>query len=366
MMSPRHIDSYGPIATLIVVAACLVQGICSDACCPAPPPGASVQIADQEILIVWDADSGTEHFVRRASFSTRLASFGFLVPTPTLPELGEAPDALFDRLSDAIKPQVVTERRTRLGSFLLESMTLGTRSAAPAADRSGGVRILHQQRVAGYDAVVLDADDPEALARWLQERGYDSRPTLVEWVRPYVAAKWKLTAFKLAAPDAGGSAAGARYAVRMSFRTEKPLFPFRTPTDQQGSDPAGAGGGALLRVFFVGDVKAAGSFGGKPWDATVAYADRRSDLGALLAGGLPAGESIGSGWLTTFEDGRWPRAAGDDLYFDAAPDAAPVVPPPIIHRLETMIPIEGIGAVALLAVLVVRWRWATRSTGPRP
>lgn len=362
MTSNRHIR-----ASLVgsLFAACLVAALPADACCPAPPLGQRVQIADQEILIVWDAATRTEHFIRRASFSTRLPSFGFLVPTPGVPSLGEAPDALFDRLTEAIRPKVEEQRSVRFGLFCVQTLSLGSKAAVDV-QRSGGVRVLLEQRVAGYDAVVLDADDPQALARWLQERGYDSRPALVEWLRPYVAAKWKLTAFKLAAPQAAGrEGEGTRYAVRMSFPTDRPVFPFRTPKDQQGDDPAGLGAGALLRVFFVGANKAAGSFGATPWDAKVTYADKRDDFATLLAGALPDGAHSASAWLTAFEDHRWPRAAGDDLYFDAPSDSAVVLPAPIVYRRETMIPLDGVAVVVLVALLFLRW-WRGRGPGTPP
>src|SRR4051794_11845205 len=38
------------------------------ACCPAPPSGRPVVNADQTVVIVWDAATKTEHFIRRASF----------------------------------------------------------------------------------------------------------------------------------------------------------------------------------------------------------------------------------------------------------------------------------------------------------
>ncbi len=365
MMSPRPIVMSGPAATMLAVAANVLAALYASACCPAPPRGTSVQIADQEILIVWDPSTKTEHFIRRASFSTKTASFGFLVPTPTMPTLAEASDVLFTHLADAIKPKHVEETRMRLGSWLFNRLNFMFAGSVKSLDE-GSVRVLLTQRVAGYDAVVLDADDPEGLARWLQEHGYDSRPALVEWLRPYVAAKWKLTAFKLAAPEDGRTSADeTRYAVRMSFQTEKPLFPFRTPSDQQGTNPD-QGSGSLLRIYFVGPEKVSGSFGGSLWDAHVPYADKRDDLVDLISSGVPKGGSPASGWLTVFEDHRWPRAAGDDLYFDAASDPTPVVPAPIVHTRFQVIPIEGLGAVALVAVLLVRWRRSRRPTASAP
>ena len=64
-----------------------------------------VQIQGQAVVVAWNAQTKREDFIRRADFAgSRAASFGFLVPTPTQPELAEAPDALFDRLKRMAEP----------------------------------------------------------------------------------------------------------------------------------------------------------------------------------------------------------------------------------------------------------------------
>ncbi len=330
------------------------------ACCTVSRGGERVQIADQEILIVWDPATKTEHFVRRASFATTSASFGFLVPTPGVPELGEAPDALFTRLGDAIKPEHKRVRAYELGMFLFPA--LAAKGVMRGVDSSIGVRVLGEQRVAGYDAAILEADDPAALVQWLKDKGYDSRPEMEAWLAPYVALRWKLTAFKLAPADDGnlGKATEAmKYAVRMSFATDLPLFPFRTPADQQGIDPT-RGGGGLLRVFFAGPTKVAGALGATAWDARTTYARGRDDLGTIVGDGLPAGKAPATGWLTVFEDRRWPRASTEDLWF-APTDAQEIVPAPILHRDLVVIPIDLVFLFLVLAgVLAVRFARAAQ------
>src|SRR5437879_4070273 len=65
------------------------------ACAAAPHPGDYVGIANETALIIWDAESETQHFIRRATFDTKAKDFGFLVPTPSKPELDEAHDYTF-------------------------------------------------------------------------------------------------------------------------------------------------------------------------------------------------------------------------------------------------------------------------------
>ena len=75
------------------------------ACCPAPPSGKPVVNADQTVIIIWDAASKTEHFIRQASFKSEADDFGFLVPTPSEPELMESGNEGFPYLAKLNYPK---------------------------------------------------------------------------------------------------------------------------------------------------------------------------------------------------------------------------------------------------------------------
>jgi hypothetical protein len=334
------------------------------ACAPAPPPGVVVSIAEESALIVWDEKAKREHFIRRAQFRTTGREFGFLVPTPGKPELAEVKDDIFDQLEQATKPAVVYEEGLRgveptalcLGLFLLRGA-----SKFEAATAVAPVRVLDAQRVAGYDAVVLEADDPGALAAWLEDHGYAARPELTAWLTPYVAQKWKITAFKIAG-DAGATALGTA-AVRMSFATDRPFYPYREPVDQRENLPAGAPRDRLLRVFFVGPGRVEGAIGsaaGRPgaakgaWPGRTVWSDRIEAGQAVVT--LPVSAPEGS-WLTMFEDRASPRPGTDDLFF--APTRGPAVkPPPVVIDRTTKVPLplDVLGGGALAVALWLRRR----------
>jgi hypothetical protein len=329
----------------------------AQACAPAPPQGAFVGIAGEAAIIVWDEATKTEHFIRRATFQSDVKDFGFLVPTPDKPELAVADDISFVRLEDATRPEMKYER-TYYPSFFVAMffMKRGAMMSAPAA-AVAPVRVLEETRVAGYDAVVLEADDPAALAKWLADHGYDNRPALTEWLAPYVAKKWKLTAFKIApaAPDA--HTVGTQ-PVRMSFKTDRPLFPYREPRDQR------EGAKNLPRslgIAFVGPWRAEGTIGdGKQaFPGTTTFA---APLDPRFLAELPGPKA--ERWLTVFEDDSSPRPGVDDLWLDRAKDPSVVRPPPWIRADPVGIPVDLIailGGVVLVVVLKVRKRPA--STG---
>src|SRR5215813_2366999 len=81
------------------------------ACCPAPPGGLPVVNADQTVVILWDAAAKTQHFIRQASFKSDANDFGFLIPSPSRPELSESGNDAFPTLKKLTEPEVVQQSR---------------------------------------------------------------------------------------------------------------------------------------------------------------------------------------------------------------------------------------------------------------
>jgi hypothetical protein len=322
------------LLVLVVGLLCLILRPDAEAvrgCAVAPPKGAYVQVAEESAIIVWDAATKTQHFIRRATFATQTSDFGFLVPTPTQPALGEASDDAFRQLEEMTKPEVIVKKRA-----IWRHSTGRAEGALAEARAPGGVVVLDAQRVAGYDAVVLAADNVAALNEWLGKHGYAARPDLTAWLEPYVKARWKLTAFKIAR-DAKASPTVATSAVRMTFTADQPLFPYSEPAGQR--EPAREpqpfdlhGSSRLLRVFFLGDKRMEGKLG----DGTVAWPGRVAWAGPLKAATreqVLAGLKVKAAptWLTVFEDSSSPRPGTADVFFSPSLDQSLVKRPPIIQ-----------------------------------
>lgn len=354
----------------VALAALVASASPSSACCPAWGHGEPVRIADQRILVAWDPATKVEHFVREARFDSAAAGaedFGFLVPTPSEPEIAEADGAAFDRLGSASEPKIVEVPRVRphwslLGEFLLsEKSSYASRAVdAEYPMTRSAVQVVKTVRVAGYEAAVLRADDPQRLGKWLSDNGYQSRPELVEWSRPYVEAGWMITAFKYVGDAERIDVA----AVRMSFATDAPLFPYRVPTDQIAPE----GRGNRLRAYVVGPGRASGTLGAgdgsRDWSqAAVRYARPLSADGGsstILAGALPeeSALSLADAWLTTFDDDTWPSGTAD-LFFGFDPAAKPFQR--VIERKvdrDVLLPLDVLALAAVGAVIVSRRRAA--------
>ena len=361
-----------------------------DACCPVSRIGKNFRIADQRVLIAWDPQTKIEHFVRQAAFDPALSAqpttdqtsiqrdesidrsesegvepddFGFLVPSPSEPQIEEADPRVFDALETAIEPRIQIQDRWSVNPFPLalspfmlassRSMLTASRDSAPAS----GVAVLQSKKVAGYEVAVLRASDAGELVGWLKENNYEVRKDLQEWVEPYVRDGWLITAFKY---DIGSKRAKVG-SVRISFATDKPVFPYRVPKDQFSEQ----GRGNLLKIFVVGPGRASGSLGQA--DSSLAWNRgklrysmpmEREPLEELLGDSVPQGSfaSPERMWLTAWDDPTWPSSQ-EDLWFGFDPGGVAYQEVRTVVRDRLIyLPIDALGLLAIGAGLVIRRR----------
>lgn len=320
-------------------------------CAPAPRDGDEISIVEESAVIIWDAAAKTEHFIRRATFHAEDGrDFGFLVPTPAPPALAEVDDAIFEKLEERTRRESVRASETKVDftplllAGWLARETAATRVAPP-------VEVLPAQKVAGYDAVVLAATDAGALRTWLADHDYEASDDLAQWLDAYVRRRWTITAFKI---DATRPAARTA-AVKMSFRTERPYFPYREPASQRDADDLQP---RALAVWFLGNERVTGVVGDKTfWPGQLRRSDPlpdalRADVARLAGVALPP-----SPRMTAFLDNSTIRPGDDELYFvRSAVQSAFVQPPYVVTTVEKVrLPLDVVALVLVVADLAI-WR----------
>lgn len=285
-------------------------------------PRARVEIADESALLVWDPVTKEETFVRRSSFRSEASSFGFLVPTPTPPVLGEVDDAVFARLEELLVPDT---------EWVMPMYCAGGEDDDGEAP---GVRVVRVAHVGGYDAAVLEVKRADALATWLEKNRFPTPPTLAGWVEPYVARGWTVTAFRF---EPKGEASFHTRAVSMKFRTDEPFYPYReTPRPPTGRP-------RRLRVYLLSFGTFTGSV--RDWSGV-----DRSFPGAMVWSGpvdlrwlfqgkleLSASSRHGDPALTVFEDASSPRPGAGELFFRRLPTPIVTRPAPVRRPVDLLV-----------------------------
>ena len=347
------------VVGVVLALASLLES--ADACCPVSRFQVPVVNADQSVIILWDAEAKTQHFIRRASFKSDGDDFGFLIPSPAQPELSESGNEAFPLLAKLTEPETIT--RPRPISFGCGVATM--RDAAPGLAWSGGVKVLEQKTVAGFNASVLEAKSATALVQWLKENGYHYSREVEAWAKPYVDQGWKITALKVAKDKETLDKTVNAAALRLSFKTDRPLFPYREPEYKGVNDTLGIKS-RTLRIYFLADARYEGELTKEqPWSGKVVWSGKvtakdRSKLLEHLK--LPELTGPRQWWLTEFEDDWSYQGAPADVYFSRAAKQATLKRPPIVQYVSNTR--GGAWSLALMAAaacvpsLASRWRRA--------
>lgn len=357
----------------LFVAACLLSAAVAHplvACCPAPRLNQWAVNADQTVIMIWDPAAKRQHFIRQASFQTDDKDFGFLIPSPSQPELAESGHAAFKTLKDITAPLVKSRPSRQAGGG---GCACSKSAEAPKAAAEPSVRVLEEKLVAGFNAAVLEADNADELVNWLKDHGYAYSPAIADWAKPYVEQGWKITALKVAPPEEATDAVASQVpktvnasALRLSFDTDRPLFPYREPDyakvagENEGHKQKLARAQRLLRIYFLSNARFQGDLTPEqPWIGRPVWAGKvpehlRTQLLTQLQ--LPADTGPAEFHLTEFED-RWPyKVAPADVYFTEAKDQQDVRRPDVYVYQETSgdVSVAILFAVACVPLLLRR------------
>jgi hypothetical protein len=297
----------------------------------------------EKVLIVHDAARGRQHFIREVAFRRADQSFGFVVPTPTRPEVAKVDRTPFTRLRDRF-PFAVP----------VASDGYGSGAGAGFGGRGGGagVTVLAVERVGSFTAFVLAATDAGALAGWLKENQLVSTVETDAWLEHYVRMGFYYVAMRYDPPtgaQARKRAAIAAETIRISFDTPVAYYPYFEPeTPRDLKSPR------LLELWYVGTTSvvpvAQQRHASDPprWvrplkpgaDRQGARIQALAALGPDLAALLPEGDLV----VQTFQDQKRSRSGFQDILF--APAAARMLSPGQEAALAPLLGVLDHGLIA--------------------
>ena len=298
----RQSMDMGRVLAILVATQLVVSPVW--ACCWASA-GDPVWMKSEKAIIIWNAAKGVQHFIRQVDFDTNAKDFGFIVPLPSVPDFAVAKDEAFELL-ERIYQQ---ERRSELKSA---SMT--------AEGAAGGVEVLKTEQVGDYKATVVRATDGDAMNRWFAENGFRSRPQMTEWLNHYTKKNWVFAALKY---DAAWTSTTRTKAIRISFKTDKPHYPYKMP-----SDAFKPGWVRPLRLFVVASEGMDAKFAqeGKDWAGQRLWSGQlrggpQAELARLVD--LPGSEIPENPTMTVFANAEDETKYDEDLVFATTGDWTP-------------------------------------------
>lgn len=209
----------------VLVAVALMAGIClvaprAYACaCGAMEPRSGAPelgVNSETAAIVFDGT--TETIALSMALQTSSDQVALLLPLPTAatPRLGG--EDLFPRLFDLTRPEIRYRYDYRL------SFGQNSAGAAPGTGSTGGVQVLGHQRVGNYDVAQLTGS-PAAVADWLAQHQFRTRPEVVAALGEYLDRGWSVLAATLVFDSPQFT--GAMAPLVVSFPTRELVYPMK-------------------------------------------------------------------------------------------------------------------------------------------
>lgn len=268
-------------------------------------------LAREKVLIVHDAARGREHFIREVAFRRADEKFGFVVPTPTRPEVAAVEKNPFTRLRDEFQ-------------FERDGATIGLGRGGGAGYGGGGgsVEVLAVEKVGSFTAFTLAASDAAALAGWLKDNALTSTPETDRWLEHYVKLGFYYVAMRYDPPPDAKSrkrAAIGAETIRISFDTPVAYYPYFEP-----EAPQSARSPRLLEVWYVGSESAVPvarleesdtSRWVRPLKSGKEHRNARKRLQSALLAELEALLPEGDLVVQTFQDQKRRRTGYHDILF---------------------------------------------------
>lgn len=188
-----------------------------------------------ERIIFSDNPDGTVTAVVQILYDGPSERFAWVLPVPSVPEVGVSSDVAFQRLQTATNPQYTMTTRVEGECDTLDSDGVFFGSAAEDSSASnnlnnanGGVSVLDGGSVGPYDYTVIEVDntlaDPEQAAlTWLEENSYDVTALGGNVIAPYLEEGMLLIAFRLTK----NSGSGDIRPVTLNYETDTPMIPIK-------------------------------------------------------------------------------------------------------------------------------------------
>ncbi len=255
------------ICLLAIVSTCFLGGMAgvalADPCGMVPPiyvtdNSSLVRVGDQHTYVFYK--DGVETFVIRPGFEGKVEDFGMLISFPTPPALRKVSEDIFPQIAKAIDPpEVVVYCHQFPGDFAFGGGFGGGGGQAKQAMpmnalglRRDEVRVVREEAVGMYQAVVLEAGSAAALKRWMDDNGYKYPEGMDAVCEEYIALGWCFVAEKAKVGGkanvdpkprmkgvdtklpSGSTFDGHVQAMAFRFKTDKLVLPMRLSAYNEG------------------------------------------------------------------------------------------------------------------------------------
>jgi len=190
--------------------------------------GNSAESPNQRAFIIYDKNRET--LVVQVKYQGDVNKFSWVLPVPSIPEentIKTVNDSIFTHLHEQTQPKLFIYS----GKSLQRGSMEGGANADSEIFQDTNVNVWQNLQVGPYEINVISSPTSSALIDWLTEKGYDFPETANRIIEFYTQKNWYFVAVRVdvtnhLTKNSSTYQAGLP-AIKMTFKTEKPVFPLR-------------------------------------------------------------------------------------------------------------------------------------------
>lgn len=334
------------VAVGVLIAGPGVAGACA---CGAVLADERLEPGQETALVQLTGD--TEAVTLNLATRTEATKAAFLMPVPDRARFELADAEVFADLDAVSRPRVEYQDITTDGD--------GGGSGAAGPQAAPDVTVTDHTEVGPFEVAQLTGTDSTAVTRWLAGNQFELPTDLAGALTPYLAEGWHIVAVQLKPDAVGTTFADGLPSMRMTFRTDEPVYPMRLSATADHLQP--------LRLYVLADHRmdvTGPSPGAVEPQLTYANRLRETDLADR-----PALAELVSGprYLTRYDATFEPDTITEDIHLARAENDEPYRAVVVQYRYVSgdatsvlaWVAIVG-GTLVLLTVGFVLWRQAKR------
>ena len=184
------------------------------------PPETPTVVTDHRMIFSISQQQSTLY--DQIQYTGAPESFGWVLPYSGEIEVGVSSDVLFSTLDSLTQVQILAPARNCPVAPNECGGDFANAAKSPSAS-DDGVEVLKREVVGPYDTAQLQADDPEALEKWLSKNGFSLPDAVKPVVAQYVTEHFNFLALKLVP----GKDVQAMKPVRVTTKGSNVALPLR-------------------------------------------------------------------------------------------------------------------------------------------
>ena len=190
--------------------------------------GNSAESPNQRALIIHDQNKET--LVVQVKYQGDVRKFSWVLPVPSIPEensITTVSDSIFTHLHDKTQPKLFIYSTRNYGKGAMDA---GSNSDAELYNDID-VMVWENLQIGPYEIAVISSPTSQALMNWLNENRYEFPETAKQIVEFYTQKSWYFVAVRVSLTNQltknSSTYQAGLPAIKMTFKTEKPVFPLR-------------------------------------------------------------------------------------------------------------------------------------------